>query len=100
MYLNFFNWPANDAFASAQAVASAFHDDYRRVDEPRFGDLVEFVSQGHIFHSAVYIAGGIVFTRNGSRWSEPFTLMPLAVLRNFYPSQHHAHVVYLHRKPQ
>jgi len=84
--LNFFNDEAEDRFAFGAAVAAAMKRAYRPVDgRPRFGDLVVFTEGDRHFHTAVYIADRIVFTRNGTRLSRPWMLMRMRHMVDFYP---------------
>lgn len=93
---NFFNTVPDDRFADAAYVALALAE-YQEVEEPGFGDLVAYVSQGQVFHTAVYIAADIVFTRNGARFSRPWMLMPLSGMDDFYPRTAPVQVHYLRR---
>ena len=96
--LNFFSTQPDDRFANATQVARVLQHDFRIVSTPRLGDLVVFRSQGQIFHSAVYIADNILFTKNGSRACHPWMLLPLSVMRDFYPQRQAVQVLYLRRR--
>jgi hypothetical protein len=54
---------------------------------PMLGDLVLLSRpDGYLWHSAVYIADDIVFTKNGRRVTSPFVFMRLEDMKDFYPS--------------
>jgi len=97
--LNFFNARPDDRLADIRRVDVAMHVEHRPVKEPRFGDVVVLESGGEIFHSATYIAAGIVMTRNGQRDVRPWMLLPLRVMKDFYPGRAPVAVRYLRRAP-
>ncbi|MDX1945941.1 MAG: hypothetical protein SFU86_11135 [Pirellulaceae bacterium] len=84
--LNFFSATPDDAYLDLNAVATAVSRDWRPSGEPPLlGDLAIFHDeQGHVFHSAVYIAGDILFTKNGPTPTRPWVLMPLPQMLRFY----------------
>ncbi len=96
--LNFFSVHPDDHFTRAAEVTRALVNDFVPVAKPQMGDLVEFRSGGEIFHSAVYIADDIVFTKNGGRFCRPWMLLPLSAMRDFYPQRQAVQVLYLHRR--
>ena len=59
---------------------------YRVVDQAdRLGDVIIFVdAQGVTQHACVYIAGDIVFTKNGAQNTHPWVLMRLDQMRSLY----------------
>ena len=69
------------------AVAQTVARDWQPSDAPPLlGDLVFFHDeQGTVFHSAVYIADNILFTKNGPTPTRPWVLMPLDQMLQFYP---------------
>ncbi len=77
--LNFFNDPPDDRLASPEFASSVVRSEYSAIAAPgQLGDVV-FVADasGEAIHSAVYIADDLVFTKNGARFTEPWTLMNL-----------------------
>ena len=96
--LNFFSTTPDDRYADASYVQRALEHDYVRVQTPRFGDLVVFVEGDQIYHTAVHIADDIIFTKNGSRRSRPWMLLPMCVMKDFYPREGVIEVVYLRRE--
>lgn len=98
--LNFFNDPPDDRLAETAAVQRELTQRYEPVrDTPRFGDLVLFESEGRIFHSAVYIAADVLFTKNGPRFSRPWMFMHRSDVEAFYPREHVVTVRYLRLRP-
>ncbi|MFP4144311.1 MAG: hypothetical protein ACLFV3_04130 [Phycisphaeraceae bacterium] len=93
--LNFFRDEPDDRFADAAHVTRVLEQTYVAVEHPALGDLVVFSSDGEIYHSAVWIAAGVVLTKNGPRPSRPWMLLPLEVMRNFYPRSGPIRVNYL-----
>ena len=84
------------SFTDADVVAHTLDEQYAPVSSPGFGDLVVLVADGEIFHSAVHIADGVVFTRNGQRLSRPWMLLPLPAMLDFYPRRD-IKILYLRR---
>lgn len=94
--LNFFSesQTPDDRFGLPNRAFDTFRDDYRRISEDqgedlnrklRFGDLVTYTDRrGAVIHSAVYIAAGILFTKNG-RGPRPWTLTRLSAMHDYYP---------------
>jgi hypothetical protein len=62
------------------------------------GDLVVFAAGGEIFHTAVYLADDVVFTKNGPRASRPWMLLPLEAMKAFYPRTRPIRVAFLSRR--
>ena len=86
--LNFFNETPDDRFLDMVAVAQTVARDWQPSNAPPLlGDLVFFHDeQGTVFHSAVYIADNILFTKNGPTPTRPWVLMPLDQMLQFYPA--------------
>lgn len=87
--LNFFSSP--DATVGCDGTPGfdrALRRRYTEVPlaEARFGDVVVFWSRDDVpVHAANLIADDVVFTKNGSDRSRPFTLMRLDEVRVLYP---------------
>jgi len=85
--LNFFSVDPNDDFTVTEAAVRAFERDYYTIQsEFRLGDIILFTEgpTNKCFHSAVYIADDILFTKNGPRASNPWMLMRLEHMRDYY----------------
>jgi hypothetical protein len=84
--LNFFKDPPDDRLATPEFASSIVRSQYSVIAEPsQLGDVV-FVTDasGGAIHSAVYIADDLVFTKNGARFTEPWTLMNLDDMLDVY----------------
>lgn len=79
--LNFFRPQPNKEFATIQGATQEILENYFPVliGGPMLGDLLLFLdSQGVVVHSCVFIADEIVFTKNGSSLTAPWTLNTLS----------------------
>ncbi len=84
--LNFFNPEPDGRMADlAAATARLRHDYYLVQDRFQLGDIVALTdSQGNLFHVAVYLAGNLVFTKNGMSPLSPWVIMPMERLKGYY----------------
>lgn len=87
--LNFFavNQPP-DTFVDGAGAEAILARDYLRVrwEERSYGDVILFVIPGvGPIHAANHVADDLVFTKNGSHMRRPWSLMPLAEVRDAYP---------------
>ena len=84
--LNFFNTVPDDTFARLTGMQQEIRHNYVKIDgEPGFGDLMFFTgTDGHIIHSAVYLAANLVFTKNGHESTHPWVIMDVDNLQEFY----------------
>jgi len=86
--LNFFRrWP-DAGFLGDGALTAALARDYAVIATPplRLGDILVLVASGSqmALHSCVYVAGDIVFTKNGVGLASPWILMRMKDLRARY----------------
>ena len=89
----------DDVLSEAEAVRNVLGRDYALIaDAPAFGDVVTFSAGDAIFHSAVYIAADVVFTRNGQRACHPWMLMTLNDMKHFYAQSEPVIVRYFRRQ--
>ena len=81
--LNFFNDSPVDR--PSTQLADILAKDYQAVHTPtQLGDLV-FLREGNtIVHGCVYLAGDLVFTKNGMGRGEPFVIEKLENIRSYY----------------
>jgi hypothetical protein len=86
--LNFFNDIPDDRFMDVEFVKHTLETDYVAASgRLLLGDILAFVTpQGQVIHSCVFVAGDIVFTKNGGAESAPWILMNLPDLIAFYPA--------------
>lgn len=84
--LNFWLPVIDDQMTGQEKVLRVTEERYRRKDgPPEFGDLISYQEDGVAYHSAVYIAADIAFTKNGANPSTPWMFMRLDDLEHFYP---------------
>ena len=84
--LNFYNDQPDDRFTQIDYVQEILLKDYYQLGgAPALGDVVMLVRpDGQGVHSCVYIAGDIVFTKNGAAFSVPWLLSRLENVVAFY----------------
>ena len=76
--LNFFNDPPDDAIATDANIAKTLATLYEPLtSSTRLGDIILFFDGNNLVHSCVYIAGDIVFTKNGAGTIAPYLLQHL-----------------------
>ncbi len=77
--LNFFNDQAEEAGVDSGTFAQRLASGFVAAEGPlRLGDVIAIRRQnGSYLHACVFIADGIVFTKNGAAYSEPWTLQGL-----------------------
>ena len=90
--LNFFNDPPDDRCTTTN-IGPIFEQEYDRVQIPnRLGDVVLLFAGTRLVHSCVYLAGDIVFTKNGMGAGDPIVLEKLdevvSCYRALYPEIH------------
>lgn len=84
--LNFFNFTAQDYYLDSHLASSAVLENFQQVQPPyRFGDVLMFINRrGNAYHSCVYVADDLVYTKNGSNPLVPWTLLELGDLERMY----------------
>lgn len=98
---NFFNADAIDESVRQQeGLQKVMDEKYVLVEgDPRFGDIILLTHpDGTTLHSAVYIADGIVFTKNGTALAAPFIFSTMENMLAFYPSEEKISQLYIRRK--
>jgi hypothetical protein len=84
--MNFFSETPDDRFGDQRTVFEERKTNYHPIsDELMLGDLLVYADQSEYYHSAIYIADDIVFTKNGPLASRPWTFMRLDQMKEFYP---------------
>ena len=99
--LNFFNYEPREYYIDTRLAASHVIENFAPVDAPyRFGDVLFFLEGPalHAFHSCVFVADDIVFTKNGDNAANPWVLSHLEDLRQVYLSGSGGHVQGYRRK--
>lgn len=85
--LNFFNYEPHEYLLDSRLATSSVLERYQPVDSPyRYGDILFFLDAEHgdAFHSCVYVADDIVFTKNGRNALSPWVLMKLSEVQKIY----------------
>lgn len=98
--LNFFNDPPDEQMGDVEYSTAVFKKDYSIVSgAPRLGDILVYGNnEKGAFHTAVYVAGGFVFTKNGTRVSSPWLLMILSEMKKFYAQFENTKIVIYRKK--
>jgi hypothetical protein len=84
--LNFFKDQPDERFLDVNFALNALRTEYYVVEHGyQLGDVVALVDdEGDLFHVAVYLADGLVFTKNGTSPVAPWTVMTVDQLKSFY----------------
>jgi len=84
--LNFYSDEPNNLFAEKVGMQKEIREEYEEIGDPaQLGDIVFFEQRsGTLIHSAVYLAANLVFTKNGGQINQPWIIMDLDNLREFY----------------
>lgn len=87
--MNFFNEVPDDHFTDPAYTVKYLQANYYQIAKPtQYGDIILFLDgdSSNAIHSAVYLAGDIVFTKNGNNMAQPWMLMHLKNLTTKYQS--------------
>ena len=87
--LNFFNYEPREYYLDTRLAASHVLENFEQTEAPyRYGDVLFFMdSRGQqAFHSCVFIADDIVFTKNGDNAANPWILSHLSDIQQVYLS--------------
>ena len=101
--LNFFHNKPTDSFAAnSGAIEEEIRAHYTQVyANQTLGDVILFSTREgdnvKIFHSAVFIADDLIFTKNGRRSADPFMFMRLDEMKNYYPQTGKVELMYFRR---
>jgi hypothetical protein len=85
--LNFFNYHSEAYLLDSRLATTKVIESFAQVEPPyRFGDVLFFLDtkQGDAFHSCVYIADDIVYTKNGRNLLSPWILTKLDDVKAVY----------------
>lgn len=87
--MNFFNEAPDPQFYDQQNTIRALRDEfYITKEQPVFGDRIMLTDKNDMaLHMCVYIADGVVFTKNGADYKAPWVLMKLTDMLALYPSK-------------
>lgn len=82
---NFFKDPPDDRFHERAMWQQELESNYTAAPTPTFGDiLILRTATGEPIHAAAYIADGVVFTKNGDDFRQPWMLMKMEDLLAYY----------------
>ncbi len=87
--LNFFNYEPRGYFLDSGLAAKHVLENFDRIEAPyRYGDVLFFLNadDGSAYHSCVFIADDLVFTKNGENAARPWMLKSLNCLKQIYLS--------------
>lgn len=85
--LNFFNVEPHEYFLDERLATSSVLQRYDPAQGPhRYGDILFFLDndRGDAFHSCVYLADDLVFTKNGRNALSPWVIMKLDEVKKIY----------------
>lgn len=85
--LNYFNYEPQEYLLDSRLATSSVLENFTPVEPPyRYGDILFFLDndKGNAFHSCVYLADNIVYTKNGRNPLSPWILMTLDDVRKVY----------------
>lgn len=85
--LNFFNYEPHEYLLDSRLATSAVLEKFEMVEAPyRYGDILFFLDadKGDAFHSCVYLADDIVYTKNGRNLLSPWILMKISDVKKIY----------------
>ena len=84
--LNFFNYTRQNILLDLKLATSRVLDSYETVNPPyAYGDVLFFLTaSGDAYHSCVYVADNLVFTKNGENEMMPWLLTRLEDVKQLY----------------
>jgi hypothetical protein len=84
--LNFFNYTRQNILLDLKLASSHVLDNYEKVSPPyAFGDVLFFLTlAGNAFHSCVFLADNLVFTKNGENQIMPWLVTRLDDVKQLY----------------
>ncbi|SKA78006.1 hypothetical protein SAMN02745166_00453 [Prosthecobacter debontii] len=84
--LNFFNFTAQDYYLDSHLASSAVLENFQQIEGPyRFGDVLMFINaKGNAYHSCIYLADDLVYTKNGANPLIPWVILELEDLKRMY----------------
>jgi len=87
--LHFFRQEPDDRYLDMNTALASLRTDYHIVEgEFQLGDIIALLdAEGDLFHVVVSIADDLVFTKNGTSPVSPWTIMPLARVKDYYRTQ-------------
>jgi hypothetical protein len=98
--LNFLNETPDNRLQDSAFASQYIKENFYQIGKPsKPGDVLFILdSSGEVIHSAVYIAGDIVFTKNGVNYAQPWILMRTKDLMDVYTRDQAPTVLHYRRK--
>lgn len=98
--MNFFSDSPDPRFADSAFVGKYIDENCYQIARPSMlGDFVFLLnSRNEVIHSAVYIAGDLVFTKNGENYAQPWILTRMKNLEDSYLSAGDFKTLFYRRK--
>ena len=101
--LNFFNYEPHEYLLDSRLATSAVLENFDPVAGPyKYGDILFFLDAvtGDAFHSCVYLADDMVFTKNGRNPFSPWVIMRISEVEKIYVYDRKGRIqAYRHKKP-
>jgi len=85
--LNFFNYEPHEYLLNSKLATSKVIDDYLPVEPPyAYGDILFYLGKddGNAFHSCLFLADDLVFTKNGRNQLSPWIISTLKDVSSIY----------------
>ncbi len=85
--LNFFNYEPHEYLLDVNLATSRVIEQFNPVEAPyRYGDILFFLDDetGDAFHSCVYLADDLVYTKNGRNILSPWVIMKIDDVKKIY----------------
>jgi hypothetical protein len=85
--LNFYNYEPHEYLLNSQLATSSVLEKFKPIKAPyRYGDILFFIDNenGDAFHSCVFLADDIVYTKNGRNPLSPWVLMKISEVEKVY----------------
>jgi hypothetical protein len=99
--MNFFNAAPDNGFFDSAYTKKILATDYNRLSDSsrQFGDLLLLLGHDNqALHMCVYLADGVVFTKNGANTQQPWVLMRMSEMLGEYEKQRPFEIVVYRRK--
>jgi hypothetical protein len=98
--MNFFNAEPDNRFNQEDFFFASLKQDYYPISRPSaYGDILILLNQKQQnIHSAVYLAGDIVFTKNGRNITTPWVLVRIPDMLATYPDHNEMRTLIFRRK--
>ncbi|MFZ2641500.1 MAG: hypothetical protein WA117_10920 [Verrucomicrobiia bacterium] len=98
--LNFFNYEPHEYLLDSRLATNLVLEKFETVKPPyRYGDILFFMDGGAAFHSCVYLADDMVFTKNGRNALSPWVIMKIPEVQKIYIYNNTTHIQgYRHKK--